>query len=129
MLDAIRDRIRGIDYVPVMFDFSTPRSQTTLETVTTLAHISRFVIADLTDAKSVLQELQGIVPNRPTLAVQPLLLASQEEPGMWDHLARFPWVLTPVRYADLDELLAILEGRVIAPAAAKARELMEPPMS
>jgi len=44
--------------------------------------MSKFVLADLTDAKSVLQELRSIVPNSPAVAVQPLLLASQSEPGM-----------------------------------------------
>ena len=39
------------------------------------------VIADLTDAKSVLQELQAIVPSSPKLAVQPVIIAAQEEPG------------------------------------------------
>jgi len=61
-----------------------------------------YVVADLTDAKSVLQELQAIVPLSPSVIVQPLLLASQEEPGMFDFLKRFPWVLEAHRYATKD---------------------------
>lgn len=60
----------------VLFDFEKPRTQTTDETIFTLARMSRFVIADLTDAKSVLQELRSIVPNSPSVLIQPLLLAS-----------------------------------------------------
>jgi hypothetical protein len=74
--DAIRDALRQRGRSPVMFDFDKPRTQTTLETISTLAHMSRFVIADLTDAKSVLQELMAIVPTSPSVQVQPLLLAS-----------------------------------------------------
>lgn len=82
VLDAIRDKLRKHDYLPVLFDFEKPKSQTSVETALTLARMARFVIADLTDAKSVLQELQAVVPLSPSVVVQPLLLASQEEPGM-----------------------------------------------
>jgi uncharacterized protein YjbI with pentapeptide repeats len=125
VLDALRDELRRVDYVPVLFDFSIPESRTTLETVSTLAHMSRFVIADLTDAKSVLQELQEIVPNCPSVAIQPLLLDSQSEPGMWDFFKMKSSVLTPVRYIDQRTLLSDLATKVIAPAEAKARELID----
>ena len=81
VLDALRAALRERNYAPVIFDFEQAR-QTTDETISTLAHMSKFVLADLTDAKSVLQELRSIVPNSPAVAVQPLLLASQSEPGM-----------------------------------------------
>jgi uncharacterized protein YjbI with pentapeptide repeats len=79
VLDALREELRKRDYTPVLFDFEQPRSRSTLETISTLAHMARFVIADLTDAKSVLQELQAIVPTNPSVPVQPLILAMQEE--------------------------------------------------
>ena len=100
VLESIRDELRKRDYVPVLFDFETPGSQTTVETVSTLARMARFVIADLTDAKSILQELQLVVPLSPSLVAQPLLLASQEEPGMFGFICKFPWVLHTHRYTD-----------------------------
>jgi hypothetical protein len=57
-----------------------------------------FVIADLSDAKSVIQELQAIVPNSPKLPVQPVIIASQQEPGMFNFIEKFPWVLNVCRY-------------------------------
>jgi hypothetical protein len=57
ILDALRDELRRRNYVPVVFDFETSRTQTTVTTVTLLARMARFVIADVSDAKSVLQEL------------------------------------------------------------------------
>jgi hypothetical protein len=59
ILDALRDELRNRNYAPVVFDFEKPRSGTTINTVTLLARMARFVIADISDAKSVLQELQG----------------------------------------------------------------------
>ena len=54
-----------------------------------------------------------------------LILASQEEPGMWDFFRRFPWVLDPYRYRSLDEVRASLEDKIIAPAVLKAEELAQ----
>jgi Pentapeptide repeats (8 copies) len=125
VLDAIREALRGRNLLPIMFDFTEPARQTTLETVSTLAHMARFVIADLTDAKSVLQELHAIVLTNPSVPVQPILLASQEEPGMFDFFRRFPWVLESYRYHSLDEVLASLDNKVITPAE-KARERLGP---
>ncbi len=95
VLDRLRDELRqpGRDYVPVVFDFDKSQGQTTIETVTLLARMARFVIADLSDAKSVLQELQAIVPFSPMLAVQAVITAAQEEPGMLDSFEAIPLVL------------------------------------
>lgn len=121
ILDAIRDELRKRGYTPVLFDFEKPSSRDLTETVSTLAHMARFVIADITDAKSIPQELMAIVPTLPSVPVQPLLLASQREYGMFEHFKRFPWVLEPYLYEDQDGLLALLNDKVIGPAEAKAK--------
>jgi hypothetical protein len=123
VLDAIRDELRKRDYLPVLFDFEKPASRNLTETISTLAHMARFVIADITDAKSIPQELMAIVPNMPSVPVQPLLLASQQEYGMFEHFRNYPWVLKEVLYDDQQTLLAELSEKVIAPAEAKAKEL------
>jgi len=125
VLDALREELRKHDYLPILFDFDKPSSRNLTETVSTLAHIARFVIADITDAKSIPQELQRIVPGLPSLPVQPLLLSSEYEYGMFEDLLHYPWVLEPYRYDSLGELLASLGERVIAPAAAKAKDIEE----
>jgi hypothetical protein len=125
VLDALRDELRksGRGYVPVVFDFEKPNSRTTDETITLLARMARFVIADVSDAKSVLQELRGIVPDNPTLPVQPIIVAGQEEPGMFDFFKRYPWFLEVHRHDKPAQLLAHLNDRVIGPAEAEAVKL------
>lgn len=122
VLDAVRDALRQRDYVPILFDFQGPANRDTHETVMSLAHLARFIIADVTDPKSIPQELATIVPSLPSVPVQPLLLAGSEPWGMYDHISRFPWVLPLHRYRDLADLLASLEDGVIAPAEARAAE-------
>jgi hypothetical protein len=122
ILDAIRDELHKRDYLPVLFDFEKPSNRDITETISTLAHMARFVIADVTDAKSIPQELMAIVPSLPSVPVQPLLLASQREYGMFEHFKRFPWVLPVFEYGDQDQLIASLQSQVIGPAEAKAKE-------
>jgi hypothetical protein len=123
VLDAIREELRKWDYLPILFDFDPLSNRDITETISTLAHMSRFVIADITDAKSIPQELQAIVPNLPSVPVQPLLLATQSEYGMFEHFKRYPWVLKTHIYENQDALLSSLHARVIEPAEAKALEL------
>jgi uncharacterized protein YjbI with pentapeptide repeats len=123
VLDALRDELRRRNYLPILFDFDKPTSQTVDETVTLLARMARFVIADISDAKSVLQELRAIVPDIPSLPVQPLIVATQEEPGMFDFFRRYPWVLEAHRYDTQEQLIANLGKWVIGPAEAKVLEL------
>jgi hypothetical protein len=122
ILDAIRDELRKRDYLPVLFDFEKPSNRDITETVLTLAHMAKFVIADITDAKSIPQELMTIVPALPSVPVQPLLLASQQEYGMFEHFKRFPWMLEPFLYEGQDQLLGSLDSHVVGPAEKKARE-------
>jgi len=87
--------------------------------------MSRFVIADITDAKSIPQELQAIVPNLPSLPVQPIILESEYEYAMFRDFLGYPWVLLPYRYRDRESLIATLADSVIGPAEAKAEEIAE----
>ncbi len=123
VLEAIREELRKRDYIPILFDFEKPDSRDVTETVVTLAHMARFVIADLTDPRSLPHELMSFVEGLPSVAVQPLILSGQREYGMFEHFQRYPWVLPIHEYDSQDQLLAELSEKVIAPAEAKVIEL------
>jgi len=123
VLEAIRDALRQHNYLPMLFDCVKPASRDIPETIATLAHLARFVIADLTDAKGILQAFHTMVPHLPSVPVQPLILASQHEYGMFEPFTRFPWVLPVYRYADEASLLQSLQEHVIDPAEQKAKEI------
>jgi hypothetical protein len=123
VLEALRQELRQRKYLPILFDFEKPSSRSTDETITLLARMARFVVADISDAKSVLQELRGIVPDLPSVPVQPVILATQEEPGMFDFFRKYPWFLTVHRYETPTLLLADPNKEVIAPAEAAVERL------
>jgi uncharacterized protein YjbI with pentapeptide repeats len=120
ILDAIRGCLRESGYLPILFDFEKPGIRDTQETIVTLAGMVRFIIADITDPKSIPQELAAIVPNLPSVPVQPLLQSGFEPWGMYDHIKRYPWVLPLLPYEDGETLLRSLVFKIIAPAEAMA---------
>jgi hypothetical protein len=123
VLDELREELRKRDYLPVLFDFEKPASRDLTETISTLAHMARFVIADITEAKSIPAELERIVPDLPSVPVQPIILDSECEYALFEHVRRYPWVLEPYRYENQEQLLATLQEKVIAPAEAKVEEI------
>jgi hypothetical protein len=123
VLDALRDELRKHDYLPVLFDFEKPVNRDITETISTLAHLARFVIADITEPKSIPQELSHIIPFLPSVPIVPLLQVSEREYGMYGHFISYPWVQPIYHYRDLDELLYSIQEHIIDPAEKKVREL------
>jgi uncharacterized protein YjbI with pentapeptide repeats len=123
VLEALREELRQRKYLPILFDFEKPRSRNTDETITLLARMARFVVADISDAKSVLQEMRAIVPDLPSVPVPPTILAMQEEPGMFDFYRHFRSFLNVHRYASQEQLIADLGEKVIRPAELKVLDL------
>jgi uncharacterized protein YjbI with pentapeptide repeats len=121
VLDVVRDELRRQNYLPILFDFDKPASLDLTETVSTLARLARFVIADLTEARSVAQELMSFVPDV-SVPVQPVIHASDREWAMFPNLGKYPWMLPTYTYDTLDGLLGALQECVIAPAEWKARK-------
>jgi hypothetical protein len=109
-----------------MFDFEKPKSRDTTETIRTLAGMSKFIIADLTDAKAIVQELQAIVPNLPSVAVRFIIRKCEREPGMFDHIRPFPWVLDGAfEYENSQEAVKSISDEMLKPLGAKLRELTQ----
>lgn len=124
LLDAIREELRHRNYLPVLFDFEKPVSRDITETVSTLVHIARFVIVDITEARSVPQELASIVPHLPSVPVQPMIQVEASEYTMFEHFTKYPWVLEPYRYTTVETVIASLKNDIIDPPEAKMRELL-----
>jgi uncharacterized protein YjbI with pentapeptide repeats len=114
-LDALREELRNRNYLPIIFDFEKPASRDLTETITLLARMSRFIIADLSDPKSLPQELTSIIPELPSIPIQPIIISTQIEYSMYEHWKRYPWVLQLHKYKSIDTLIKELGNKVVSP--------------
>jgi uncharacterized protein YjbI with pentapeptide repeats len=124
VLDALRSALRDRNYLPILFDFDVPASRDITETVSLLARMARFIVADLTDPSSIPKELEAIVPFL-AVPVQPLLEGARRPYAMFKDYWKYDWLLPVHRYEGLAPLLATLAEKVIAPAEAKVQALEE----
>jgi len=113
ILNLIREKLRNSNYLPIMFDFEKPSNRDTHETITMLARMACLVIADITNPKSIPQELVSIVETLPSLPIQPLLENGNEPWGMYDHIKKYPWVLPILNYHNHEELISSFENKIM----------------
>jgi len=126
ILDALREELRKRNYSPVIFDFEKPGSRSLTDTVTLLARMSRFIIADVSDPKSVPHELYAIVPTLKSVPVQLILDRGSRGYPMVVDILDYPQVIEEIcLYDNLEELLGSLKEKVINPAESRAKELEE----
>ena len=117
VLDALRDELRKHELVPVIFDFEPSKNRKLEETVKLLANISKFVIADVTDAKSIPQELASIVPFLPSVPVRPIILNGQTEYALFEQWEGYNSMLPLYRYENAAQLIENIEKAILEPIA------------
>lgn len=123
ILDALRNKLREFDLLPIIFDFDRPVDKDTTETINTLASISYFVIADVTSPRSSPLELQALVPEY-QIPFVPIIQEDELPFSMMEDLrTKHHWVLTPISYNSVDELINIIKIGIIDPAIDKHNEL------
>jgi len=116
VLDSLHQELRKKDLVPIIFDFNPSKNRDLTETVQLLANMSKFVVADLTDAKSIPQELSHIIPFFPSVPIQPILLSTEKEAySMFEHWLNFNSVLPIFYYNDKDHLIDSIEQGILKP--------------
>lgn len=126
VLNAIKDKLRYCNYLPVLFDFEKPLSKNFIETVSTLAHMARFVIADVTDPKIVLHEIPEIVKNVAVPLVPIMLEESGREPVTLGDLRVNHRSLTDTQlYKSESHLVDKLLNGIIELAESKYKELRD----
>jgi hypothetical protein len=124
VLDALRMELRRRGYVPMIFDFEKPTERDFTETVKTLAGLCRFIIADITNPKSSPLELQATVPDYMVPFV-PIIAEGENPFAMFADLrGKYHWILEPLVYPSVKELIDVIEPAIIQPALSKHAELL-----
>ena len=123
ILDALRNKLREYDLLPIVFDFDRPTDKDFTETIKTLAGLSYFVIADVTNPKSSPLELQAIVPDYQIPFVPIIQEGESPFAMMVDLQKKYDWVLKMVTYDSMETLITVLKPLIIDPAMKKRQEL------
>ena len=125
ILERLREKLRSLGLVPMVFNFDKPETKDFTETVRLLANLSRFVIVDITNPRSTPLELQATVPDYMVPFV-PILEEGQDPFAMFVDLQnKYDWVLEPViGYSSVDRLIEVMEDKVVRPAEAKFNQLL-----
>jgi uncharacterized protein YjbI with pentapeptide repeats len=125
VLERLRDKLRDLGYVPMVFNFDKPETKDFSETVRLLCNLSHFVIVDITNPRSAPLELQATVPDY-LVPFAPILQHGEQPFSMFVDLQnKYDWVLQPViGYSSVDRLIEVLEDKVVRPAEAKFNELL-----
>src|SRR6516164_6234379 len=96
VLERLREKLRDLGFVPMVFNFDKPETKDFTETVRLVANLSHFVIVDITNPRSAPLELQATVPDYMVPFV-PILQQGEESFSMFVDLQnKYDWVLQPV---------------------------------
>ena len=123
ILELIRAELRRQQYLPVLFDFRGPDSRNLTETVSTLAHLARFVIADLTDPSCIPHELQAIAPHV-RVPIATLIQEHEHVYAMFDDLLAYGWVISPRTYKGGRDMRSSVLPALIKDAEEKRGSMM-----
>jgi uncharacterized protein YjbI with pentapeptide repeats len=126
VLERLREKLRELGFVPMVFNFDKPETKDFTETVRLLCNLSHFVIVDITKPRSAPLELQATVPDY-MVPFAPILQQGEQPFSMFVDLQnKYDWVLQPVvGYPSVERLIEVLEDEVVRPAEAKFNELLE----
>ena len=122
VLDTLSDQIRARNMLPIIFDWEPSKNRDLTETVQLLASLCRFVLADITDAKSIPQELSHIIPFFPSVPVLPIISTAQRPYAMFEHWLSYSSVLSEFRYDNIEHLLTNFDEQLMKPLESWERQ-------
>jgi uncharacterized protein YjbI with pentapeptide repeats len=123
ILDALKNKLREYNLIPIVFDFERPHDKDFTETIQTLAGLCYFVIADITNPKSSPLELQATIPNYQVPFVPIIQEGEKPFAMMIDLQKKYHWVLDTLSYSSTEKLIKALKPAIIDPAIQKHNEL------
>jgi len=117
VLDAMREKLRELGYLPFLFDFKKPETRNFTETVLILAGLSLFVIVDITNPASSPLEFKATVLNF-NIPFVPIIQKSKRPFPLYQDLQRENKgrVIALLKYSSVEALMREFEKEVVNPA-------------
>jgi uncharacterized protein YjbI with pentapeptide repeats len=114
VLEELRDAMTATGWVALVFDFPAPKGIT--PTFKVMAAVCGWVIADVTDASEVRNEIAHIAREHPSVPIRPILQDRRKEWLGLNELRKTGANIAPTfRYRDTAHLLASIDEALIAP--------------
>ncbi len=123
VLDALRAGLQRCGYVAVTFDFERPSDRDYAETVVILAGLSRFVIADFTNAKEVRAEVAQARAQYKGVPIIPIAKAGAPLPVTMVNAFSEEELGLMVRYTTIGDLLEKLPTAILEPAEERVNQI------
>jgi hypothetical protein len=125
VLEAIKEHLDAHPngYLAELFTFERPAARGFIEAIIGFAGLSRFIVADLSEPKSIPAELDAIVPRFRSVPVIPVIRQEEEVYATFLDIAREANVVPMSRYRDIKDLLKKLDDELIPRAEAKLAEV------
>lgn len=98
VLAQIKKQLSYSNYVPVIFDFDKPATRNFTETVSTIAHFSKFIIADLTSPRSIAHELASLIPRLTSVPIVPIIMDNQPPYAMFQDFESYKHISKIITY-------------------------------
>jgi uncharacterized protein YjbI with pentapeptide repeats len=127
VLQTLKSALRARGFVPMLFTFGPEERKSRLDTVETLALLSRLVVADITDPRAVIGELARIEKHMARVPVEIVIKESEQPDAMLDGVLSAGAALH--RFRDVTNLVDLLDTAILPRAeersADAARKLQE----
>lgn len=113
VLEQLRGALLERHFVPVVFDFAQPARRKKTETAITLAAMARFIIADVSGARSVIAELEAIAPHLRSVPIQLIQCESNPTYALAEDLFDLKRVSSILTYRDVKHLIELLDTKIL----------------
>ena len=117
---AILEQIKKIlqdhpnNYKPELFTYEKPVKRDLVESAGAFAALSKFVIADISEASGIQVELNNIAEHFPSVPVIPIINKSGKEYAMFAHAGNYKNIPKhAIRYLDADDLARKMKTDII----------------
>ena len=111
ILDKLKVKLSQLNYIPVVFDFQKPSNKDFIEPISIIAGLSKFVIADFTNPRIVIEEVPAIARNSSTVILPILETGCREPETLYNLRINLRSIAHTVYYENINDLLKVkLEG-------------------